>query len=211
MGLVVALDRSDLGRLVLEGVEAVLIPGEHLHRRDDRRHPHRHREHDPRLAVGVVSQQVKRTDGANGEGGGEVCGKDGVGQAVGEAGIEDDRPPVLGDELAGFVDRETGRRLHPAVGRQDPGGRDQRAERHHHGGEEMEPRPDALEPEQHDAEEAGLEEERRQHLVTHQRPDHRSGLVGERRPVGAELVAHDDTGNDTHAEGDGKDGLPVVE
>ena len=78
-------------------------------------------------------------------------------------------------------------------------------------GEEVQPVADALAAEQHDAEEARLEEEGGQHLVAHQRPDHRPGLVGEGRPVGAELVAHDDAGDDAHAEGDGEDGLPVVE
>ena len=38
---------------------------------------------------------------------------------------------------------------------------------------------DPLATEQHDAEEAGFKEERRQHLVAHQRTDHRAGLVGE--------------------------------
>jgi hypothetical protein len=64
---------------------------------------------------------------------------------------------------------------------------------------------DALHAEQHDAEEAGLEEEGGQHLVAHQRADDRAGLVGEGRPVGAELVGHHDARHDAHAEGDGED------
>ena len=87
----------------------------------------------------------------------------------------------------------------------------QRADRDHQRGEEMQAAADALEAEQHDAEEARLEEEGGQHLVAHQRPEHRPGLVGEHAPVGAELVAHDDAGDDAHAEGDGEDLLPVVE
>src|SRR3546814_5478622 len=50
-----------------------------------------------------------------------------------------------------------------------------------------------------------------QHLVAHQRPDNRPGLVGEHAPVGAELVAHDDAGDHAHAEGHSKDDLPVLE
>ena len=50
-----------------------------------------------------------------------------------------------------------------------------------------------------------------EHLVAHQRAEHRAGLVGEHAPVGAELVAHDDAGHDAHAEADGEDLLPVVE
>jgi hypothetical protein len=72
-------------------------------------------------------------------------------------------------------------------------------------------RPYARQAEQHDAEESRFQEEGGQHLVTHQRPDDRTGLVGEHAPVGAELVAHDDAGNDAHAERHCKDLLPVVE
>ncbi|MCY1501232.1 hypothetical protein D9M68_352990 [compost metagenome] len=71
--------------------------------------------------------------------------------------------------------------------------------------------PDAIKPEEHDAEEAGFEEEGGQHLVSHQRPDDRSGLVGKDAPVGAELVGHDDAGDDAHAEGDREDRFPEVE
>ena len=70
---------------------------------------------------------------------------------------------------------------------------------------------DAFEAEQHHAEEARFEEERGQHLIGHQRPDHRAGLVGKGRPVGAELVGHHDARHHAHAEGDGKDFQPVIE
>ena len=48
VALEMALHGHDLGRLVLERVEAVLVAGEDLDRRDQRRHPHRHREHHAR-------------------------------------------------------------------------------------------------------------------------------------------------------------------
>ena len=70
---------------------------------------------------------------------------------------------------------------------------------------------DAFEPEQHDAEEARLQEEGGQDLIGHQRADHRAGLVGEHRPVGAELVGHHDARHHAHAEGDGEDLQPVIE
>ncbi len=65
--------------------------------------------------------------------------------------------------------------------------------------------------EEHDAEEARLEEEGAQHLVTHERADDGPRPVGEDRPVGAELVGHHDARDHAHAEGDGEDHLPVVE
>ena len=103
------------------------------------------------------------------------------------------------------------RRLHPGIRRQDPECADQRADRHQHRRDEIDAAPDALAAEQHDAEEAGFQEEGRHHLVAHQRPDHRAGLVGEARPVGAELVRHHHAGDDAHAEHDGECLQPVLE
>ena len=60
----------------------------------------------------------------------------------------------------------------------------------------------AIDAEEHDAEKASLEEEGGQHLVAHERADHRAGLVGENAPVGAELVGEHDAGDDAHAEGE---------
>ena len=42
---------SDLGGLMLQRIEAVLVAGENLDRRHQRRHPHRHRKHHPRAAA----------------------------------------------------------------------------------------------------------------------------------------------------------------
>ena len=163
------------------------------------------------MGIAGLAQQVAGADGTHDQGGGEVGGQHHVDEAVGEGRVEDHRPPVGDDELADLVDAVAGRRLHPAVDREDPERRHEGAGGDHQRGEEVQPRPDPVEPEQHDAEEAGLEEEGREHLVAHERPEHRADLVGEHAPVGAELVAHDDAGNDAHAEGDGEDLLPVIE
>ena len=84
-------------------------------------------------------------------------------------------------------------------------------QRDERGGGDVHPVRHAVHAEEHHAEERRLEEERRQHLVGHQRPDHRTGLVGEHRPVGAELVGHDDARHHAHAERDREQLLPVVE
>ena len=94
LGLEVALHGGDLGRLVLERVEAVQVAGDDLDRRDDGRHPHRHREHDARAVVAAVAQQVTGADRADHERGGEIGGQHHVHEAVGERRIEDHRPPV---------------------------------------------------------------------------------------------------------------------
>ncbi len=65
--------------------------------------------------------------------------------------------------------------------------------------------PDFLHAEQHDAEETRFQEEGRQHFIGHQRPDDAAGLGGEFRPVGTELVGHDDARHDAHGKGDGED------
>ena len=70
---------------------------------------------------------------------------------------------------------------------------------------------DLVHAEQHHAEETRLEEEGGQHFVGHERPDYRPGDVGKDRPVGAELIAHDDARDDAHGEGDGEDLEPVFE
>ena len=109
------------------------------------------------------------------------------------------------------VERVAGRRLHPAVDRENPERRDEGAERDHQRRQEVQSRPHARQAEQHDAEESRFQEEGGQHLVTHQWADDRAGLVGEHAPVGAELVAHDDARHDAHAERHCENLLPVIE
>ena len=67
-----------------------------------------------------------------------------------------------------------------------------------------------VDAEQHHAEETGFEEKGGQHFIGHERPDNRSGLVGEDRPVCAELIGHDDTGHDAHGEDDCENLEPVA-
>jgi hypothetical protein len=100
--------------------------------------------------------------------------------------------------------------LHPAVRRQDPGGRQQGAGRHHAGREKVQLGAHLLDAEQHHAEKPGLEKESRQYFVGHERADDRARLVGEHRPVRSELIGHDDAGDDTHAKDDGENLDPVT-
>ncbi|SCM73941.1 hypothetical protein KL86PLE_130024 [uncultured Pleomorphomonas sp.] len=206
-----SLHCHDLGRLVFERVEPVLIARQYLQRRDHCHHAHRHDEHRRAALRRASPQQMPGAAGADHQGRGEIGGQHHVNEAIGKGRREDDRPPVERHELAGFVHAETGRRLHPGIGRENPGRRQKRAEGHHAGGKQVQAVADAMEAEQHDAEKARFEEKGRQHLVAHQRADHRPDLVGELAPVGAELVGHDDARHDAHAEGDGEDRLPELE
>ena len=114
-------------------------PIERLQRRDQQQHPHRHRRHRADRRVVAPAQQVPRARRADEQRGREIGGDHHVREAVRERRIEDHREPV-GRHDAAVDDRVAGRRVHPAVGREDPGRRDQRAERHHHGREEVQAR-----------------------------------------------------------------------
>ena len=118
-----------------------------------------------------------------------------------ERRIEDDLQPVERHDPA-VHDVEALRRLHPTVRRKDPKRREQRTECDQARGEKMQACTDALPAEQHDAEETGFEEKRRQDLVGEQRSVDGTGDAGEAGPVCAELVGHHDTGDDAHAETD---------
>lgn len=107
------------------------VAGEDLERRDDRGHPHRHGEHDACAFIAAVAQDMQRPDRADDERCRQIGGEQHVHEPVREGGVEDHRPPVGRDELADSVDRVAGRRLHPAVHRQDPERRHEGAERDH--------------------------------------------------------------------------------
>ena len=74
----------------------------------------------------------------------------------------------------------------------------------------MQPGRHAVAPEQQDAEEGGLEEERGHDLVVEQRAQHVAGAVREPAPVGAELERHDDARDHPHAERDREDPGPEL-
>ena len=79
-------------------------------------------------------------------------------QAIREGGVKDYLKPVHRDHLAIFNGKAL-RGMHPAVGREDPEGRHQRAERHHTGGEKVQPWADFIPAKQHHAKEACFKKE----------------------------------------------------
>ena len=132
---------------------------------------------------------------------------DHVREAEGEGGIEHHLPPADDVERA-VAQLVPGGRLHPAVGGEDPERGDQGARRDRAGRPKVHATRDALAPEQQDAEEGRLEEERGQHFVVEQRAQHVAGAGRELAPVGAELKRHDDAGHHAHAERHGEDPGP---
>ena len=128
----VRLHGGDLDRLMLQRVEPVLVAEEKLQRRKHRDHAERHAHHDTALGLVPARHQIARPDRQDDERGRQICGGEHVGQAIWEAWIEDDCEPVerVGDAVAYLM---PGRRLHPAVGREDPECRDRGADRDNRG------------------------------------------------------------------------------
>src|SRR3546814_18994929 len=83
-----------------------------------------------------------------------------------------------------------GRRLHPAVGGENPECREEGAQRDHQGGEEMQPATNLANAEQNHAEKTGIEEKHRNHLEHHKRAETRTRLHGKNRPTGTARAAH---------------------
>ncbi|MNE17589.1 hypothetical protein D3C80_1105750 [compost metagenome] len=149
----------------------------------------------------VAPQQVPGRRGTDEERGGEKRRQRHVHQSVGERRVEDDLEPVHRRHAA-VDDLDALRGLHPAVGREDPEHRDQRADRHHDRGKKVQAPPYPVPAKQHHPQETGFEEERGEYLVSEQGPGDAPGKVGEPRPVGAELIGHDQAGDHAHAEVD---------
>jgi hypothetical protein len=213
--LPIALDRGELGRLVFQDAEPVQVADEDLDGHHDGREPHRHREREPRareLGLGRVVRMAQQHPGRHApdrKGGRQEAAEHHVHVADREGRVEDDLPPIC-RQRDPVLDPEPGRGLHPGVGGQDPEGGDQRAYRDHAGGEEVQPVADPVPAEQHDAEEAGLQAEGRDHLVGDHRPDDVADELGVPGPVRAELVAHHDAGHDAEPERDGEDLHPEL-
>ena len=142
---------------------------------------------------------MEGADGAHYERRRQIGGQHHVNEPERKRRIEDHIPPAGRHELP-VRDGVPGWSLHPAVGRQYPESGDERADCHQQSRQEMQPLTDALHTEKHHSEEAGFQKKSRQHLITQQWTEHRSGPVGKGPPVGSELVAHDDAGNDAHTE-----------
>jgi len=205
----VAFHGGQLGRLMLQRVQAMQVADHGLDGRDDQQHRQAHRHHLADGRIIIAAQQMPGGRRHHQQGRGEEGGHAHVQQPVRERGIEDDGQPVHGHH-APVDDFMALRRLHPAVRGDDPGGRDQGTQRHHGRGEHVQAWPHAVPAEQHHAEEARFQEEGRQHFIGQQRACDAARIIGKETPVGAELVSHDEAGNDAHAEIDGENLRPEV-
>ncbi len=198
------LHGCDLDRLMRKRVEAVLVADEQLQRRQDHHQADRHAQHGAAFLDIFSGDQVTRADRQHHETGGEIGGVEHMREAVWEARIENGGDPV-GRKRDAVLELESGWRLHPAIGRQNPerrsGGAERDDRRRHH----IEPRRHAIKAEQQYAEERCFQEERGEHLITDERADHVADDDREAAPVSAELVGHHDPRHHAHRKRDRED------
>ena len=156
---------------MLERIEAVLVADEELQRRSDGSERDRHADHGLAVLQMFAGEDVSCAYGEHHEGRGQIGRRHHMRESIREARVEDDVEPVerIGDAVAHFV---SGRRLHPAVRRQDPEGGEQRAAGNGDGCKRMQPRRHPLPAEEQHAEECRLQEEGDFNLVADHRPDH---------------------------------------
>ncbi|MNX66876.1 hypothetical protein D3C86_979800 [compost metagenome] len=140
------------------------VTNDRLDRRDNQRHPHRHRQHLADRRVVLAAQQVPGRRGTDEERRRDERRRGHVHQTIRERRVENHRQPVGRDHLA-IDDFKALRGLHPTIGRENPEGRNQRADGNHDRGEEVQATSDLVPAKQHDAEEPGLKEERSQYFV----------------------------------------------
>jgi hypothetical protein len=100
-------------------VETMLVTEQNLQRDKHRQQPQRHRQHHACFVHRSSLADQIGGDSDDNEAGGDEEADDRMPQAVGEGRAEDDLEPILGKEPP-VHDLVAGRRLHPAVGRQDP-------------------------------------------------------------------------------------------
>ena len=169
LGLPNALHGSNFGRLVLQGVKAVHVAHQELQRN------HASSSEDGRThgfvgaACGAAFEQLPSAQTSDQERSGQCRGEQLVGKPVRKGGVKNHRQPIGGDELA-VDDFETCRGVHPGVQAQNPEGRHGGAKRDQKSGNQVHPLAYPAATKEHDAQKAGLQEKRRQHLIAQQRP-----------------------------------------
>src|SRR6056297_1979278 len=149
-------------------------------------------------------RQVPGTDRRDDEPAGDERSQGHVREAVRQRRVENRLQPRRYLEVA--VDQfDAGRRMEPAVGRQDPERRDEGAQRHHAGGQQVQAARHLVASEQQHPEERGFEKECGHHFVAQHRAQEIRGCVRKIRPVGPELERHHDTGDNAQSEHQRKD------
>ena len=194
---------------MIERVQSVQITDLDLKRHQERQQTERHLQHRGAFLAKAPGAQMICGHSRNDQGSSDEERHRGMGKSIGERWIEDHREPIGGEEST--IDNTVTRwRLHPAIHREDPECREQRANGNHHCSKEVHPRRHTRAAEQKHTEECRLEKERREPFVGHQWSDDVGRGIRITAPVAAELERHDDARHDTHAEGNGEDLQPEL-
>jgi hypothetical protein len=104
---------------MFERVEAMLVAKEDLQGHERRQKPESHRQHHAGFIHRSALADQPGGDPDHDKTGRNKEADDSVRQAIGEGRAEDDREPILGEE-APVDDLVAGRRLHPAIGGENP-------------------------------------------------------------------------------------------
>ena len=210
-GLVVAFQGRELGRLRVSDRLGLEVAGDTDGDAGNRPKKEGDGERLLRKVEAAAAQDVVGRDAHDEEGAEDEGAEEDVEEPVHTGRVEHDGPEVgdLGPDLTVVFDEmETGRRLLPRVGDDDPDGGEDRTEGDHQRGEEVHAFGDAVPAEDEDGQEAGLQEEGENAFRRQGRSENVADVAGVVRPVGAELELHDDAGGDAHGEVDGEDAGP---
>ncbi len=160
-------------------------------------------------ALVLALQQIEGRDAQHDHGGADIAGRHGVHELGLGHRVEDHRHEV-GDfhtHGVGIEGRADGV-LHPAVGHQDPQGRQVGAQGDHEGDEQVGVRLQLVPAEEHQADEGSLQEEGHQALDRQRRPEDVPDVVGIVAPVHAELEFHRQAGGHAQHEVDAENHAP---
>ena len=197
-GLPIAFHRCNFGRLVFQRVDAMKVAYHRLGRGHDQNQP---QANGQRLAVNLHLTPTQQIPGAyprDHKSTGQERSQAHMRKAVREGRIKDCFRPG-GNEKYAIAQLHTGRRMHPAIGGENPERRNEGAQCDHTGREQMHSLRDPIASEQQHPEERRLQEKRSDHLVAENRPEKVGRRIGIVAPVGTELEGHDDTRHHPHA------------
>ena len=200
-GLLDALEAGELGRLVVGDFARRGVADEDLDRGDDAGDRQRDQQPEPVQAVAPPAQHPDRVDRGDEEAGDHVGGEDHVRHLVGQAGLKSTLQRLGVDHLAGGVEGEALRLVHPGVGGDHREGAADPGDHHRHPGPEVRPAAQPLPAVDVDREEDRLGEEE-DPLDREGDPEGVAEALHESRPEQAELEAEHGAGDGADGEGD---------
>ena len=145
--------------------------------------------------------QIKGRDGKHEDRAADIARTDGVYELGLSHCVENNRHKVRDFHAHGIgIELGADRVLHPAIGHENPEGREIGAQRHQPGDDQMADLAQPVPTKEEQADKSGFEEERHQAFNRQRRAEHVAYIVTVVTPVHAELEFHDNAGSDAHGE-----------